>query len=85
MRTGFEAPSERDPDHLDYDYAQMLAAMGNHAEALVKLVTALAGCPFEPEWDIEAAASYLHWKILNAPKRSLQWLQSRSRALMKLL
>ena len=59
MRTGFDAPSERDPDHLDYDYAQMLAAMGSHAEALVKLVTALAGCPFDPEWDIEAAAFYL--------------------------
>ncbi len=59
MRTGFDAPGERDPDHLDNDYAQMLAAMGNHSEALVKLGTALAYCPFEPEWNLEAAASYL--------------------------
>ena len=49
MRTGFDAPGERDPDHLDNDCAQMLAAMGNHAEALAKLNTALAYCPFEPE------------------------------------
>ena len=59
MRTVFGALSERDSDSPDSDYAEMLAAMGNHAEALVKLVTALVGCPFEPEWDIEAAASYL--------------------------
>ena len=83
MRIGFDALSERDPDSPDSDYAQMLAATGNHAEALVKLNTALAYCPFEPEWNLEAAASYWHWKILNAPKRSLRWLQSPSRALMK--
>ncbi|MEK9529119.1 MAG: hypothetical protein VW491_09400 [Gammaproteobacteria bacterium] len=59
MRTGFDAPGERDPDHLDNDYAQMLAAMGNHTEALAKLNTALAYCPLEPEWNLEAAASYL--------------------------
>ena len=60
-RNSFERLIQRDPDHLDdyYDYAQMLAAMGNHSEALVQLNTALAYCPFEPEWDIEAAASYL--------------------------
>ena len=59
-RNSFERLIQRDPDHLDhyYDYAQMLAAMGNHSEALVQLNTALAYCPFEPEWDIEAAASY---------------------------
>ena len=33
--------------------------MGNHSEALVQLNTALAYCTFEPEWNIEAAASYL--------------------------
>ena len=59
MRTGLAALSERDPDPLDNDYAQMLAAMGNHSEALVKLGNALAYCPFEPEWNLEAAASYL--------------------------
>ena len=42
-RNAFERLIQRDPDHLDhyYDYAQMLAAMGNHSEALVKLGTAL--------------------------------------------
>ena len=59
VRTGFGALSERDSDSPDSDYAEMLAAMGNHAEALVKLNTALAYCPFEPEWNLEAAASYL--------------------------
>ena len=59
MRTGLAALSERDPDPLDNDCAQILAAMGNHSEALVKLGTALAYCPFEPEWNLEAAASYL--------------------------
>ena len=60
-RSAFERLIQRDPDHLDHyhDYAQMLAAMGNYSEALVKLGTALAYCPFEPEWNLEAAASYL--------------------------
>ena len=60
-RSAFERLIQREPDHLDhyYDYAQMLAAMGNHSEALVKLGTALAYCPFEPEWNLEAAAPYL--------------------------
>jgi len=59
MRTGFDALSERDSDSPDSEYAQTLAAMGNHSEPLVKLGTALAYCPFEPEWNLEAAASYL--------------------------
>ena len=60
-RNSFERLIQRDPDHLDdyYDYAQMLAAMGNHSEALVKLGAALAYCPFELEWNLEAAASCL--------------------------
>jgi tetratricopeptide (TPR) repeat protein/TolB-like protein len=60
-RNAFERLIQRDPDHLNHyhDYAQMLAAMGNHSEALVQLNTALAYCPFEPEWNLEAAASYL--------------------------
>ena len=43
-RNAFERLIQRDPDHLDhyYDYAQMLAAMDNHSEALVKLGTAQA-------------------------------------------
>ena len=53
------ALSERGPDSPDSDYVQMLAAMGNHPEALVKLGAVLAYCPFEPEWNLEAAASYL--------------------------
>ena len=59
MRTGFGALSERDSDSPDSDYVQMLAAMGKHSEALVQLNTALACCPFEPEWNLEAAASYM--------------------------
>ena len=59
MRIGFDALSERDPDSPDSDYAQMLAATGKHTDALVKLGTALAYCPFEPEWNLEAAASCL--------------------------
>ena len=59
MPTGFDALGERDPDSPESDYAEMLAAMGNHSEALVQLNTALAYCPFEPEWNLEAAASYL--------------------------
>jgi len=60
-RNAFERLIQRDPDHLNhyYDYAQMLAATGNHSEALVKLGSALAYCPFEPDWNLEAAASYL--------------------------
>ena len=42
----------------------MLAAMGNHSEALVQLNTPLAYCPFEPEWNLEAAASYLALEVL---------------------
>ena len=42
MRIGFDALSERDPDSPDSDYAEMLAATGNHSEALVKLCTVLA-------------------------------------------
>ena len=43
-RNAFDRLIQRDPDHLDhyYDSAQMLAAMGNHAEALAKLNTAQA-------------------------------------------
>ena len=59
MRIGFDALSERDPDSPDSDYAQMLAATGKHTDALVKLGTVLAYCPFEPEWNLEAAASCL--------------------------
>ena len=59
MRIGFDALSERDPDSLDSDYAQMLASTGKHTDAWVKLGTALAYCSFEPEWNLEAAASYL--------------------------
>jgi len=37
----------------------MFAAMGNHSEALAKLKARMAYCAFEPEWNLEAAASYL--------------------------
>ena len=57
MRASIDATSKLDPDPLDNDYAQMLAAMGNHSEALVNLGTVLAYCPFEPEWNLEAAGS----------------------------
>ena len=33
--------------------------MGNHSEALAKLKARMAYCAFEPEWNLEAAASYL--------------------------
>ena len=61
----------------------MLAAMGNHSEALVQLNTALAYCPFEPEWNLEAAASYLALEDLERAQAFFEWLQSLSRALMK--
>ena len=83
MPAGFDALGERDPDSPESDYTEMLAAKGNHSEALVKLGAVLAYCPVEPERNLEAAASYLALEILNDPKRSLQWLQSLSRALMK--
>jgi predicted Zn-dependent protease len=59
MRSGFDALSERDPDSQDSDYAQMLAAMGNYSEALVQLNKTSAYCPFDPKWNLEAAASCL--------------------------
>ena len=59
MLTGFDALGERDPDSPESDYAEMLAAMGNHSEALVKLGAVLAYCPVEPKRNLEAAASYL--------------------------
>lgn len=59
MRIGFDALSERDSDSPDSDYAQMLASMGKHSDALVDLGTALAYCPFDPKWNLEAAASCL--------------------------
>ena len=59
MCTGLSALREQDPDPQDCDYSQMLNAVGNHSEASVKLGTALAYCPFEPEWNLEAAVSYL--------------------------
>mgnify|MGYP000040404870 CR=1 FL=1 len=59
MPTGFDALGERDPDSPESDYTEMLSATGNHAEALVKLGPALAYCPFESDWNLEAAASYL--------------------------
>ena len=59
MCTGFAALREQDSDPRDSDCSQMFAAMGNHSEALVQLNTALAYCPFEPEWNLEAGVSYL--------------------------
>ena len=59
MRIGFDALSERDSYSPESYYAQMLAAMGNYSEALVNLGTALAYCPLDPRWNLEAAASYL--------------------------
>ena len=64
MRIGFDALSERDPDSPESDYAQMLAAMGDYSEALVKLGTVLAYCPFDPKWNLEAAASCLELEDL---------------------
>ena len=83
-RNAFERLIQRDPDHLDhyYDYAQMLAAMGNHSEALVKLGTVLAYCPFEPEWNLEAA-SYLALEDLERAQAFIAVVAESSRALTK--
>ena len=59
MRIGFDALSERDSYSPESYYAQMLAAVGNYSEALVNQGTALAYCPFDPKWNLEAAASCL--------------------------
>ena len=59
MRIGYDALIERDSYSPESYYAQILAAMGNYSEALVNLGTALAYCPFDPKWNLEAAASYL--------------------------
>ena len=83
-RNAFERLIQRDPDHLDhyYDYAQMLAAMGNHSEALVKLGTVLAYCPFEPEWNLETA-SYLALEDLERAQAFIAVAAESSRALTK--
>ena len=83
MPTGFDALGERDPDSPESDYAEMLAAMATIQRHWLNWVLSwrigrlsLNGIskPQRPIW---------RWKILNDPERSLQWLQSLSRALMK--
>ena len=84
-RNAFDRLIQRDPDHLDhyYDSAQMLAATDNHSEALVKLGTALAYCPFEPEWNLEAAASYLALEDFERAQAFIAVAAESSRALTK--
>ena len=84
MPTGFDALGERDPDSPESDYAEMLAAMGNHSEALVKLGAVLAYWPVEPERNLEAAASYLALEDLERSQAFIAVAaESLSRALMK--
>ena len=72
------ALSDRDLDPQDNDYPRMLGAMDNDSEALVKTSTALAYCPFEPEWNPEAAASYL---ALEDPERAQAFIAVAAKSL----